>query len=521
MNWRRFWRAETGIFLGIWLVLLLLGRSATLRDPGTFWHVRVGQEILDSGHVVRSDSLSFTRFGQPWVADQWLAECGMAAVHGLAGFDGLLLVTATLLAGLYAWVASRLLRAGFHVLLVGVVLALVLLASSHQFLARPLILTIALLGLAFSLLVDVEAGRQRLSRLWWLVPLMVLWANVHPGVLAGIGTLGLVLLGWAVAWTLGKDSPVRHPRDLIALAALLLACGTSVLANPYGLDLPRAWARTLAIPLPGLIQEHRPLDLTDPLGWTVVLLGLGYVVTLVGVLPRWPRVTWLMPLAWLVLAAGRVRNVPLFAVVTAITAAEVLPASRWAGWLRRREMLLPGRQGSGVRGQHSAFSIQHSAFSIQHSAFSLVPVLLVVAAMLLQLAAVRAPVVGRGWAKLDPARWPVGILAELERINATSPEGTPIFNDLNYGGLLIYYAPRLRVFIDDRCPLYGAEFLQEYDRARREDPAQIDRWQQQYGFSYALVQTGSQFDRCLDRSGEWTLVRRVSAAALYRRDSGR
>jgi len=511
--WRRFWRAETGIFLGIWLVLMLLGRSAMLRDPGTFWHVRVGREILDSGHVVRTDSFSFTRLGQPWVADQWLAECGMAAVHHLAGFDGLLLVTATLLAGLYTWVASRLLRAGFHVLPVGVVLALVLLASSHQFLARPLILTIALLGLGYSLLVDVEAGRQRLSRLWWLVPLTVLWANLHAGVLAGIGTLGLVLLGWAVAWALGKDSPIRHPRDLIALAALLLACGASVLVNPYGLDLPRAWARTLAIPLPGLIQEHRPLDLTDPLGWTVVLLGLGYLVALAGVWPSWPRVTWLMPLVWLVLAAGRVRNVPLFAVITAIAAAEVLPTSRWAGCLRCRELLLPGRQGSGVRGQGSAFSVQHSAFGV-------LPLLLVVAAMLLQLAGVRVPVVGRGWAKLDPARWPVELLPALEQINAASPEGTPIFNDLNYGGFLIYHAPRLRVFIDDRCPLYGAEFLQQYDRARREDPSQIDRWQQQYGFRYALVETGSQFARCLDHSGDWTLVQPAPAAALYRRDSG-
>ena len=506
---RRFWRAETGIFLGIWLVLLLLGRSAMLRDPGTFWHVKVGQEILDSGHVIRSDSLSFTRFGQPWVADQWLAECGMAAVDRLAGFDGLLLVTATLLAGLYTWVASRLLRAGFHILPVGVVLALVLLASSHQFLARPLILTVALLGLAFSLLAEVEAGRQRLSRLGWVVPLTVLWANLHAGVLAGIGTVGLVLLGWAVAWALGKDSPVRHPRDLIALAVLLLACGASVLANPYGLDLPRAWARTLAIPLPGLIQEHRPLDLNDPLGWTVVLLGLGYLVALVGVVPKWPRVTWLMPLVWLVLAAGRVRNVPLFAIVTAIAAAEVLPCSRWAGWLRRREMLLPDRQTLPAQPRGSWWPS------------AVLPLLLVVAAMLLQLAGVRAPVVGRGWAKLDPACWPVEILAELEQIGRTNPEGTPIFNDLNYGGFLIYYAPRLRVFIDDRCPLYGAEFLEQYDRARLSDPAQINRWQQQYGFHYALVETGSQFDRYLDHSGDWTIVQRTPAAALYRRDSGR
>jgi hypothetical protein len=505
LPWRRFWCSQTGIFLGIWLALILLGRSALLRDPGTFWHVKVGQEILHRRHVIETDPFSFTRAGRPWVAHQWLAECGMAAVHRLSGFDGLLLVSATVLAGLYTWVASRLLAAGFHLLLAGAALALVLLASSHQFHARPVILTIALLGVTFALLVDVEAGRQRLARLCWLVPLMVLWANLHAGVLAGIGTLGLVLLGWAGAWALGKDSPIRHPRHLAALAALLLACGASVLANPYGVELPRAWLKTLAIPLPGLIQEHAPLDLTQPLGWTVVVLAAGYLVALIGVWPRWPRATWLIPLVWLVLAASRVRNVPLFAITVAIAAAEVLPVSRWADWLRRREMLLLDRRKLPTRPRAHWWP------------GAALPLILVVAAILLQLANVRAPVLGRGWARLDPARWPVELLPELERINRASPEATPIFNDLSLGGFLIYYAPRLRVFIDDRCALYGTEFLQAYDRARREDPSQIDRWQQQYGFRYALVETGTPFDRYLKDSESWQLAEPATRAArLYR-----
>ena len=202
-------------------------------------------------------------------------------------------------------------------------------------------------------------------------------------------------------------------------------------------------------------------------------------------------------LVWLVLAAGRVRNVPLFALLTAIAAAEVLPASRWAGWLRQREMLLPAREnGPTVPGGQSWPA-------------AVLPLLLVGTTVLLQLAGVRAPVVGRGWAKLDSDHWPVAILAELEQINRSSPQGTPIFNDLNYGGFLIYHTPRLRVFIDDRCALYGAELLQQYDRARREDPAQIDRWQQQYGFRYALVETATPFDRYLRDSKTWIMITRI------------
>ncbi|MHC4178429.1 MAG: hypothetical protein ACYSWU_13030 [Planctomycetota bacterium] len=538
MSWRRFWRAETGVFLGIWLALMLMARSSLLRDPGTFWHVKVGQRMIESREVIQTDPFSFTRGGQPWVAHQWLAECGMAVVHRLSGFDGLLLVTATLLAGLYTWVASRLARAGFHLLLVGLVLALVLLASSHQFHARPLIFTIALLGVTFSLLVDVEAGRKRLPCLWWLVPLVALWANLHAGVLAGIGTLAVALLGWSLAWALGKDSPVRRGRDLIALAALLLACGLAVLVNPYGLDLPRAWLKTLTIPLPELIQEHGPVYRSTPLLFgTLLLLGLGYLVALAGVLPKWPRVTWLLPLVWLILAVGRVRNVPLFAITAVIAAAELLPASRWAGWLQGREWLLPKKEkGTGtfcaqpgtdrrlVAGRWGRRCLS----PFRSSPAALLPLLLVVTVALLQIAGVRAPVVGRGWARLDPASWPVDdrgeLLPELERINRASPEGTPIFNDMAFGGFLIYHTPRLRVFIDDRCALYGSEFLQEVDRARREDPAQIDRWQQQYGFRYALVETDVEsdryemkFDRHLEGSDQWQIIRRTPVATLYER----
>ena len=51
-------------------------------------------------------------------------------------------------------------------------------------------------------------------------------------------------------------------------------------------------------------------------------------------------------------------------------------------------------------------------------------------------------------------------------------------------------------------------------------PAQIDRWQQQYGFRYALVTSGAPFDRHLEAAPAWRLLDRTPVAALYRRDLG-
>src|SRR5437868_4957179 len=111
---KRFWRAETGIFLGLWLVLMVGGRSKFFQDPGTFWHTVTGQKILATGHFLAEDPYSFTFAGRPWVPYEWLAECAMAVLHAIHGLDTLLLATVTILAGLYAWVAHRLIRAGLH-----------------------------------------------------------------------------------------------------------------------------------------------------------------------------------------------------------------------------------------------------------------------------------------------------------------------------------------------------------------------------------------------------------------------
>ena len=137
-------------------------------------------------------------------------------------------------------------------------------------------------------------------------------------------------------------------------------------------------------------------------------------------------------------------------------------------------------------------------------------------ALLIQASGVKVPVVGRDWVRFDSAYWPVELLPELERINRECPEGTRIFNDLGLGGFLIHHAPRLRVFIDDRCALYGRDLLPTYDRARREDPALIEQWHEQYAFPYALVVSGSPFDRYLDRSDSWIRLGHAPAATLYK-----
>jgi hypothetical protein len=504
---RAYFRAPTLIFLGLWLVLMLAGRSRFFADPGAMWHIVVGQHILSQHELPHTDPFSCTFGGQPWIAQWWVGECLLAFLHQIGGLDTVLLVTTALLAWLYAWLGHRLIRGGMHPLIAVLVVALTFLGSSYHFHPRPHLLTIALVGWTFARLCDVEAGRTSLLNLFWLVPLYVVWANVHGGMVGGVGTLAAATIGWGVARWLCRPTPLTSYRQLALLGALVLACGLAALVNPYGLALPRVWLELMGSSLlPRIMQEHGPLLASGSVAWTVFLFGLLYLAVLVGVPWRQIRVTWLLPLLWFALAWTRIRHGPLFVLTAALAIGEMYPLVRWREWLVRIGSvtcrLQPVDLATGARSRWK---------------MAVFPVLLLLTGLTLEAGAVRVPVLGRGWAHLDPDSCPVALLPELQDQDQTGPrKRKPIFNDMIFGGFLIYCTPNLSVFIDDRCELYGDRWLEQYAEAYYHQPAMIEDWAREYGFDRALVIPDSTFDKYLRDAKGWAVVQRTASAVLYR-----
>ncbi|MCS7272291.1 MAG: hypothetical protein NZ703_14505, partial [Gemmataceae bacterium] len=65
------------VFLILWISLLALMPERAFYDPGSLWHVVVGEIILTQG-MPQSDPFSYTCAGQRWVPQQWGAEVLMA-----------------------------------------------------------------------------------------------------------------------------------------------------------------------------------------------------------------------------------------------------------------------------------------------------------------------------------------------------------------------------------------------------------------------------------------------------------
>ncbi len=513
-KWMNQPRPGTWFFLVTWLFLLASGRTRLFRDPGTFWHTVVGDQIIRSGHLIYVDTYTFTFAGHRWIAHQWLGECLMAIVHRLAGMDGLLLASATLLATVLAWVGTRLVQAGLHWSLAAVFVAIVAAAGASHFHVRPHLATILLLAWSFGLLCDVETGSSPKRRLLLLVPAFALWTNLHGGTLGGLCTLSLAFVGWCAVGLLFRTGPVRSIRDATMLGGILLACALSTLASPYGLSMIDTWHEIMAAEaLPRIIQEHSPLRPMTPDGVAVMVLGALYVVVLVTVPARRWRVCWIIPLIWLYLATGRVRHAPLFAVTAGLGLGQMLPESRLIARL--------ARSGSDWFRQPNC----PPALCLRSL---LLPGALVASAVAIQVAGVSLPVLGRGWAKPDAEVSPDGLTAELRRDSGGSSPAS-IFNEYAYGGFLIYHSyfghlgKGYRVFVDDRCELFGGSWLSDFVAAESVDTAShVSVWEREYGrFPLALTRSDSGYDEYFRWSSEWVRVSTSSEGAnLYRRRPG-
>ncbi len=213
---------------------------------------------------------------------------------------------------------------------------------------------------------------------------------------------------------------------------------------------------------------------------------------------------WLLPLIWLVLTVSRCRHASLFAVVTVVCITAMWKHTRWALWLAayRPDLYQPG-----------------SAVARPRWAHLWLPALAVLFALILQVTKTPVPVIGSGWAKHDPAHWPVDVLDALKEHEPKPGEPNKLFN-AGYidGGFVIYHAPGYKVFVDDRCELFGGPWLKEFDHRTREPGNAVEEWEARYGrFDFALTRTGTPLDTWFAAAPAWHPVKVTPTATFYKR----
>lgn len=224
------------LFAIAWMFLASpVGWSRLLLDADTTLHIRVGQTILETGAVPSTDPFAFSKPGETWYAFEWLTEAAMAVVYRAAGFKGIAYAAGMLIALYVTALLKYTLWRGANGLVAMVLTLMAATATTIHFHARPHLITLLFLAVAIWIL---EYNRRSGGRLLWaLVPLTILWANLHGGFVIFFVLLALRFAGCAAEAWLWEDLRTERRREATQLFKLGIACGLASLINPYGVHL--------------------------------------------------------------------------------------------------------------------------------------------------------------------------------------------------------------------------------------------------------------------------------------------
>ena len=432
------------IFIAIVGVLVFTSLSVKLlNDAGIGWHIRTGQQILATRAVPRVDPFS-SQIQKPWVAWEWMYDVVAGGLESSAGLNGVVWLTAVVIAGAFAAVFRLLLRRGTN-LLIALVLTLLAIASSMiHFLARPHVLSWLFVVIWFWILDSVELGLQKRVRSLWLLPvLMLIWVNVHGGFLLGLVLIAIYWVGSLWTWLRMKDFRIEESLQKIAagkrLRQLTLVGISSIVAslvNPYGWKLHAHVYEYLGnrffMDHIDEFQSPNFHGISQRLFLAILLIAVS-VLTVGGRKLRLSHILLLLFAVYAGLYASR--NIPVAAILLVLVIGPLIPSfgpAEFSGRMTALESALKGHIWPIV------FAIAGLAVALNSGHVGSEQVMN---------------------AHFDPQRMPV---AAVDFIGHSGIH-TPLLSPDYWGGYLIYRLyPHNRVVIDDRHDFYGEPYLRSY-----------------------------------------------------------
>lgn len=228
----------------VMLVLLFGVASGPVKDFDTFWQLQSGKYMVETGQVIRLDTFSLAA-DEPRHEHCWLHDIIFYGAWRVGGYDGIALLRGLIIAatGTVLLLAARARGSSYLSILLVLPFAL---AQTHSFwVDRPQLWTMLCLSLFLLVLELYRQGRLKAAPAFFLVPLTVVWANLHAGVLLALA----VMLAYAVGAlvnerTLSTVPASKMPRQLCWMG---LFVALAMLVTPYSVQIIKSVAGVLTI----------------------------------------------------------------------------------------------------------------------------------------------------------------------------------------------------------------------------------------------------------------------------------
>ncbi len=254
---------RTLIFI-LFFLSVFAGFMTPMELGDVWWHLSTGQWILENMSLPDNDPFTIasdTRDHSFVLQGFWLSQVLLRLIQSATGLIGLIMFKSLLFTSAVAilWLGARRQGASNTLAFLSIVPAIMIFSFYDE--ARPQTFSILFTALTFLVLEHSRRQGQRLrmgdhlaesslrqpqpqqkqGRPWFpaLIPIMIVWANMHPGFVIGIGLLTLYAAEHLSVTIINKES---RPN-----AFFLIACLASILLaglNPNGFE---AVSRTLSM----------------------------------------------------------------------------------------------------------------------------------------------------------------------------------------------------------------------------------------------------------------------------------
>jgi len=391
-------------------------------DLDIWWHLKVGDWIVQHLGVPHTGILSRTAANRPWVAYSWGYEVLLSRSYAWFGLVGMGVFGTLLTIGVaYTtyWMLRRLSSRFWSSCLLTIVVCAAFLFNGMP---RPVFFSIILFSITLALLLQANRS-SNIRPLYWLPLIFLLWANLHIQFI-----YGLFLVGLLTTVTLGQQAFIRlgmfpgfltEPTlPLAQLVGISLACVLATLIGPnFYHPYQVVYGYTKSTYIYSIIVELQPLTFTAYNNYVELLLtAFGFF------------------------AVGWQRKIDLFKLLLMIGASIFAYRTMRDAWFVSLAAAACIADLPVEEGAQDCSETWLESFAV--------------AAMVVAALFLFARGTGFNTRNLDRAisgQFPVNAINYLRR----NPPPGPIYNNFNWGGFLTWYMPDYPVVIDGRTDLYG------------------------------------------------------------------
>jgi len=453
-----------------------------------FWiHLASGRELFLSRGLPKVNTFSYTFPDYPWQYVVGPFQLLLYLVYLVGGFPGIIVFKALLLCLTFycLWrIAPDETSANTRFL----ILFLCAIVMRERFSVRPqLIFFLFSACYYYALFRYQQDGKPK--HLYLLIPLQLLWVNIHGSFIIGIFLLGLFCLIITTRAIMedylprlaflirDKACPIKIPWLVflgLLLASLLNPQGYQVFLHPFEMSSQQIALITVA--------ERQPVGADRLFGYYGVLLALSCLGLLRGLFRR----QWFASLSLAVfalLSLGAIRFIGIFGVAAAAA--------------------LPGLLTAGLPGNITNY-VSKRRFSV------ILAIIAIITGTYICTTDLNTPF---GWG-VNQLTTPVSAVDFLEQNKVSGP----IYNDIDLGDYLIWRLyPKERVFIDGRrFAAYPKDFYEKMEFLHSATPA----WaalMRKYDFNIAVLAYSPIGYLELFPRRDWALVYWDDAAVIFLR----